>query len=83
MKTLALKVLGFFAFVFAVFRWGSAEAKLKQAKKVADEAIKNSRDFEIINSEPYVENPADFLCDNEPSMPGISEDDNGACKKAE
>ena len=59
--TLALKVLGFFAFVFAFWKWGETSAKLKASEKRADEAVKNSQDFEDINSEPYIDNPADLL----------------------
>lgn len=65
MKTataLILKVLGFFVFVFAFWKWGETSAKLKVAEKAAGEAIKNSQDFEDINAEPYIDNPADLLC---------------------
>ena len=72
--TLALKVLGFFAFVFAFWKWGETSAKLKASEKRADEAVKNSQDFEDINSEPYIDNPADLLCYDESEYPDIPED---------
>lgn len=55
--TLALKVLGFFAFVFSFFMWGSTKAKLRQAIKEKNEAIKASRTSNEIKSKPYVAHP--------------------------
>ena len=62
MKALILKIGAFFIAVFAIFKWGEATAEKNEAESKADEAVEASKLFEDINSEPYVDNPADFLC---------------------
>ena len=79
MKTLALKVLGFFAFALSVFMWGRAESKLKDAQQRVKDAIKTSNEFEEINSFTYVDDPASFLCDEEPEHTTLPKDEKKTC----
>ncbi len=81
--TLILKVLGFFAFCLAFWQWGKVSAGKKVAEDRANEAIKTSNEFEKINSEPFVSNPADWLCYDESEYPTLSEDAKEAGKNSE
>ena len=73
--TWAAKLLGFFVFCLAFWKWGQVSAELKEVKRERDETLKTSQGFEEINSTPYVSNPASFLCDNDPERAVLPEDD--------
>lgn len=55
--TLILKVLGFFAFCLAFWKWGQVSAGKKVAEDRADDAIEESKKYEDINSNAPVDTP--------------------------
>lgn len=69
--TWAAKLLGFFVFCFAFWKWGQVSAELKEVKKERDEAEQRSQKIVDNNSLPYVDDPAMCLYDiAEDDLPG-------------
>lgn len=73
MKALIFKIGAFLVLLFSFWKWGQTSAKLKEAEKKANEAIKESKRISENNAMPYVDDPA--LCLYDVSEDDISEDE--------
>lgn len=62
MKRLLIQIGAFFITLFSFWKWGEAKAKLKTANKNKDEALKLSKTYEKLNSDTFVDKPANRLC---------------------
>lgn len=74
-EALVLKIGAFLVLCFSFWKWGQISGGKKKAKKDAEQAIKTSQEFEEINSEPFVDDPCDWLSYDESEHTPLPEDD--------